>query len=264
VDVRAPPAVLASLLPPFVAAPPALWRERYAPSCAACFAASRVCGHHAEVPLRLLLIGHNPSTHAWASGYPYSNPSNRFWKLMAAAALVPPGFVARDADAAPAALGLGITDVGCVPGSDASAFGRAAMRVWRAELYARLRAHLQRAAAWAGDDCSSHDDARLAACYAPRVVAFTGKRQWKELFEPPLANVAAGRQPDALRPPSWPLPPGRCEVWVLPSSSGRAVMTHEEREGPYRELGARVAALTWPLMADAPREDADGGAGVLR
>jgi TDG/mug DNA glycosylase family protein len=258
VDAPPPPEALASLEPPFVAASPALWRERYAPSCAACFAASAVCVHHAETPLRLLLIGHNPSTHAWASGYPYSNPSNRFWKLMAAAALVPPGFGARDADAAPAAFGLGITDVGCAPGSDAGAFGRAAMRAWRAELYVRLRAHLRRAAAWAGDDvaaaASSGDDAdaRLAERYAPRVVAFTGKRQWKELFDPPLANVAAGRQPDALRPPGWPLPAAaRCEVWVLPSSSGRAVMTHEEREGPYRELGARIAALPWPLTTAA-------------
>jgi hypothetical protein len=24
-------------------------------------------------------------------------------------------------------------------------------------------------------------------------------------------------------------------------------VTHEEREGPYRELGARIAALPWPL-----------------
>ncbi len=223
-----------------MAPPPGLWRERYAAACAGCFAASAPCTHHAERSLRLLLIGHNPSTHAWASGFPYSNPSNRFWKLMAGAALVPPGFAARDADAAPILLGLGITDVGCAPGSDASAFKRGAMRAWRAELYARLRAHLARVAAWRGAGA----DSDVATC-APSVVAFTGKRQWGALFEPPLARVAAGLQPPGTRPPGWPLPES-CEVWVLPSSSGRAVMTAEEREGPYRALGARIAALPWP------------------
>jgi hypothetical protein len=29
------------------------------------------------------------------------------------------------------------------------------------------------------------------------------------------------------------------QVWVLPSSSGRAAMTQEAREGPYVELGHR-------------------------
>ena len=28
-------------------------------------------------PLRLVIVGHNPSAHAWSSGHYYSNPSNR-------------------------------------------------------------------------------------------------------------------------------------------------------------------------------------------
>lgn len=28
-------------------------------------------------PLRLIIIGHNPSEHAWSTGHFYSNPSNR-------------------------------------------------------------------------------------------------------------------------------------------------------------------------------------------
>ena len=243
-----PPACLHAIEPPFVAPPPGRWRERFAACCAACFEANAHCVHHAERPLRLLLIGHNPSTHAWASGYPYSNPSNRFWALAAAGGLVPRGFGACDADAAPAAFGLGITDVGIAPGSDAGAFGRAAMRAWRGELYGRLRAHLRRAAAWErGDDADADDDDDDAlAAYAPALIAFAGKRQWKELFEPPLANCAAGAQPAALRPPGWPAALAATEVWVLPSSSGRAVMTADEREGPYRQLGGRVATLPWP------------------
>lgn len=167
---------------------------------------------------------------------------------MQLAELVPPGFVAADADAAPALLGLGITDVGCAPGSDAAAFKRPVMRAWRDELYTRLRAHCARAAAWAGRDASGADEVALVAlaAFAPRVIAFSGKRQWAELFEPPLAGFAHGLR--AERPPGWPAALlGASEVWVLPSSSGRAVMSKEEREGPYRQLGARVAQLPWPL-----------------
>jgi TDG/mug DNA glycosylase family protein len=143
------PPALASLPPPFVAAAPGLWRERFAACCPRCFAASATCLHHAEAPLRLLIVGHNPSETAWRTGYPYANGTNRFWRLMQLGGLVPPEFAASDADVAPALLGLGITDVGCAPGSDAAAFKRPQMRAWRAELCARLTAHCARAAAWA-------------------------------------------------------------------------------------------------------------------
>ena len=234
-----PPPALAELPPPFVAPQPGRWRERYASCCSACFALGVPCLHHAETRLRCLLIGHNPSTHAWASGLPYSNPTNRFWKLCAAAGVVPLSFTAQDADSAPAHLGLGITDVGCEPGSDAGEYKRATMLAWRAELYDRLRGHLLRCAAWAavGPHC--------AADFAPRVVAFAGKRQWGALFQPPLPRVPSGLQAPESRPPGWPLP-ASSEVWVLPSPSGRAVLTAEEREGPYRLLGARLAELGWP------------------
>jgi len=249
------PASLAALPPPFVAAAPGLWRERFAACCAACFAASAPCTHHAERRLRLLVVGHNPSDTAWCTGFPYANGTNRFWKLMALGALVPPGFAATDADAAPTLLGLGITDVGCDPGSDAGEFKRAAMRAWRAQLYDRMRAHCARCAAWAagapgevaGSVAGEGAGAAALAAHAPRVIAFSGKRQWCELFEPPLKRVAAGPRPAEERPPGWPAALASCEVWVLPSSSGRAVMTREEREGPYRALGERIAQLPWPL-----------------
>ena len=220
------------LLPPAFIASDGLWRERYASACIDCFTSRSACTHHPEVPLRLLLVGHNPSTHAWTSGYPYSNPSNRFFLLLRSAGLFPPTWRAADCDAAPALLSLGITDLGCEPGSDAKEFGRAKMLAWRGELYARLRAHLDRASAWTG--------APPAAC-APRLVGFTGKRQWASLFEPPLAG-GFDHGVQRVRPPGWPLDEAT-EVWVLPSSSGRAAMTVEARMGPYLALGRRVAEL---------------------
>lgn len=234
----ATPAESLTAIPPAFVAPDGegggLWRERYASACAACFAARLPCPHFAERPLRLLLIGHNPSTHAWTSGYPYSNPTNRFWKLMSAARLVPDIFKAADADAAPSLLGMGITDLGCEPGSDASEYKRAIMLAWRENLYARLGQHLARCSAWTGIS---------PAMCAPALVAFTGKRQWASLFQPPLSGFEHGVQ--VARPPGWPLP-ACTEVWVLPSSSGRAVMTKEAREAPYVALGLRVAELPWP------------------
>lgn len=81
---------------------------------------------------------------------------------------------------------------------------------------------------------------------SPLVVAFTGKRQFRVLFPasgPSAApkQVPYGRQ--TVLPPDWPLPAGASEVWVLPSPSGRAVLTHAEREGPYCDLAHRIREL---------------------
>jgi len=49
-----------------------------------------------ELPLKLLIIGHNPSEHSWASGFSYSNLSNNFWKLLVKGSIIPPEFTAAD------------------------------------------------------------------------------------------------------------------------------------------------------------------------
>lgn len=81
---------------PFIAPHPAKWRERYAPVCASCEAARLPCLHHPEKPLKLLVIGHNPSNHSWASGFSYSNPSNQFWKLLVKGGIVPDQWTVED------------------------------------------------------------------------------------------------------------------------------------------------------------------------
>ena len=48
-----------------------------------------------------------------------------------------------------------------------------------------------------------------------------------------------------MLPPNWPLP-SSCEVWVLPSSSGRAAMTREQRSEPYERLADRFNVIPWP------------------
>ena len=226
----------------------------------------------------MLVIGHNPSEHSWASGWSYSNPSNNFWRLLVKGAIVPEDWSAEDCPRLPGELGVGFTDAGCVPGSDAARFGRATMREWRADLYARLRGHLCRASGYdfgdghedtkdtedtedtvpvSGDDSAAVAAAAAAAArgYGPAIVAFAGKRQYGQLFDAVPGSVRAGRQDSNSLPPGWPFCPESTEVWVLPSSSGRAAMTREAREGPYVELGRRLAELRWP------RDDVDVGAG---
>jgi thymine-DNA glycosylase len=79
------------------------------------------------------------------------------------------------------------------------------------------------------------------------LIAFSGKRQFSHLFTPPLAKVEHyGRQ--TRLPPGWPREClDGCEVWVLPSSSGRAAMTTEQRAVPYQQLAERFHQLPWPL-----------------
>ena len=124
----------------------------------------------------------------------------------------------------PDELGIGITDVGCEAGSEADKYPRSTMLRWRDDLYRRLRAHRSRAGG------------------APECIAFSGVRQWSQLFEPPLKKLPRFGLVREY-PPRWPYATSGQEatrVYVLPSSSGRAVFTKEERLAPYRELGAAL------------------------
>lgn len=234
---------------PWQAPAPARYGERYASP------------GQPERRLRLLLVGHNPSQVAWSGGHFYGNPTNRMWSLLADRGLIPGAWSVPADERMPAEVGIGFTDVGCEPGNDASSYGRAVMRRWRAGLWLRLRAHVLRVMdpglvdpemAWDGAGVDAAIEARWAELpdgavnlLGPAVVAFTGKRQWVELFDARPSGVEFGLQSPLVRPAGWPL--GEAEVWVLPSSSGRAAMTAEARLGPYRALGARLAQVPWPL-----------------
>lgn len=53
---------------PVLSRKPSGWRERWSGVCDSCFKAGVQCEHHKERPLRLLIMGHNPSVRAWESG----------------------------------------------------------------------------------------------------------------------------------------------------------------------------------------------------
>ncbi|CAM9171198.1 unnamed protein product [Pylaiella littoralis] len=227
-----------------------------------------------EWPLRVIIIGHNPSEKAWELGHYYGNPSNRMWKLLSSTGIVPSDFTASDDDLCPITSGVGFTDVGfSIPGTVSSEFGKKELHSWRQGFYDRLMAHAERAAATSAAATPAATEAAPNKTFAasggteetvaavnveidngyPKVIAFAGKRQWEELFFDANAKTKAqtkggkagafrfGLQPATLRPPGWPFPAWRTEIFVLPSSSGAAAMTNESREAPYRALGEHIS-----------------------
>eukprot|EP00898_Chlorokybus_atmophyticus_P007568 jgi/Chlat1/7812/Chrsp66S07335 len=244
------------LPPPFISPAPGRWREKYSSVCETCHKGRVTCLHYSELPLRLLLVGHNPSEHAYASGFFYSNPTNNMLKLLRESGLMRKDWPLDWQNRMPAQLGIGFTDIGTVPGNDASKYSREVMVQWRQDFFKRLLAHVQRAHLWA---TSSGANINNSSSSSPRIIAFTGKRQWLELFDRPPLHRPFGPQPSQCRPPGWPLDDDNHEVWVLPSSSGRAVMTKEERLGPYRCLAERVGEIPWTQEGCGEKGERDEG-----
>ena len=188
-------------------------------------------------PLRLVIVGHNPSERAWMDGHYYANPSNHMWKILEETNLAPKNLIsgAQDDYKMPALCGVGFTDVGTgVPGTQSSKFSDADLRRWTLDaesgFYARLRRHVS-----------------LAGGTPPRVLAFAGKRQYTVLFSK-KNQVDVGPQSHASLPPDWPLDEST-SVWVMPSTSGASALTREQRYGPWHELASHVLAIDWEQRA---------------
>ena len=167
---------------------------------------------YGDLPLRLLLVGHNPSEHSWESGHYFSQPSNNFWKLITESGLLEADVEAND-DSMLEKMQIGFTDVIRVPNSNSSVISRAYFKEQRNFFYNRIRGNAHRVGA------------------PPERIAFVGKRQFSMLFDPPLKSVDLGLQ--FVGPPEFPF---NTEIWVLSTPSGRSPMKWEERLQPYMEL----------------------------
>ena len=123
---------------------------------------------------------------------------------------------------------MGFTDLGAgFPGTKSNEFKSVVLQSWRESLYIRLRAHTQRAGG-----------------IPPKIIAFTGKRQFQELFfdDPsPKLPISYGVQ-DKL-PIGWPFSRDQTITFVLTSSSGASALTNEVREAPYKELASLLSKL---------------------
>ena len=168
---------------------------------------------YGEKPLKILFVGHNPSFHSWESGHYFSQPSNRFWKLLLQSGLADGDINALNDDILLERLGYGFTDVIRTPNSSSNNLKRKNFVEQRPFFYKRILNNAIRV--------KEH----------PEYVAFVGKRQFAMLFDPPLKRVLLGVQ--NLKPPGFPLD---CQIWVLSSPSGRAVMDWTDRLLPYAQL----------------------------
>lgn len=166
-----------------------------------------------EARLELLLVGHNPSAAAWRSGHYFSGPNNNFEKLVVESGLCMPSEQGIIDDWMLAKYCIGFTDVSRVPNSDSSALNIQHMRLESIDFYKRISIHAKRVKGY------------------PKRIGFVGKRQYKLLFDPPLKSVDLGLQtqiPDSF--------PNDVQIWVLSSTSGRAVMSWSERLAPWVKL----------------------------
>lgn len=279
-----------------------------------------------ESVLKLLIVGHNPSQHSYTKGHYYANPVNRFWSLMRKGGLVPNHYTPNHDQDCPKNHCIGFTDVAwnfCETKS-ANLSDSFLYEHCKKDFYQRLTSHLRRI----------HEDnphIPLEQCY-PRIIAFTGVRQWKALFPShhPIQKMNIGQNkqkrskhedknfdeedrdineenrdigdssvlvesessskrmkkhdgqqknnlltfvtlaqasshhltstsshptksvaidepikygPQSIKPPDWPILLNESIVYLLPSPSGAAAMSNEQRESSYIALGELFRTL---------------------
>jgi TDG/mug DNA glycosylase family protein len=160
-------------------------------------------------PVRVLFVGINPGVRSAAIGHHFAGYSNRFWKLLYDARLVPEPIRSEDDRRLPE-WGFGITNLipRATPGID----------TLRREEYAAGERLLR----------------RKVRRWRPEVVAFVGVTLYRAVFRPPPgAPVALGGQVETFE---------GARVFVLPNPSGRnANYSYAEMLAIYRKLRKAVA-----------------------
>lgn len=137
--------------------------------------------------VRVLFVGINPGVRSALTGHHFAGYSNRFWKLLYDARLVPEPITCEDDDRMPA-WGYGITNIVArpTPGIDT---------LTTAE-YVEGRARLR----------------RKIARHRPKVVAMVGVTVFRATFPGRKGPVTLGLQPERIC---------GADVFVLPNPSGR-------------------------------------------
>jgi double-stranded uracil-DNA glycosylase len=160
-------------------------------------------------PVRVLLVGINPGMRSASIGHHFAGPSNRFWKLLFDAGLVPEPIGTEDDHRLPE-WGLGITNLiaRATPGID----------TLRPEEYVQGERILR----------------RKVRRWKPRVVALVGVTLYRAVFRRPSAiAVALGPQAERFE---------GAEVYVLPNPSGRnANFTYAQMLQAFRSLKGSVS-----------------------
>lgn len=168
--------------------------------------------------VRVLFVGINPGVHSANTGHHFAGPSNRFWKLLFDARLVPEPLTFRDDDRLPE-LGYGITNLvaRATPG----------INDLRPDEYRRGARAL----------------VKKIDKYQPEVTALVGVTVWRALLEAMGEKDARTRK--VTLGPQQKLA-GR-EVFVLPNPSGRnANYSYDEMLHAFRRLRRAISRTPTP------------------
>lgn len=177
-------------------------------------------------------------THVWLHGFNYGNPTNRMWKLLTGQlggvefdGLLPKSLDVAAQNELPSQYHIGFADVGLLPENDAA---KVDLKPWIASFYARLARHVKDVQLAEGND----------EYKGPRCLAFTGKGQFQALYPGGVKQLEFGVLSERVGwPASFPISRAHTTIFILPSSSGRAVMTHAERIAPYAALAQFVKEM---------------------
>lgn len=188
-----------------------------------------------EQPLRLIIVGHNPSQTSWNKGHYYANPSNRMWPILRKFGFVDDNTTCEEDFTCPYKFGIGFTDLGLeFAETNSLSISKQFLEKWRINLLDRLNNHVIR--------CSEVLNIGTDKCF-PKIIAFAGIRQWKALFMKAPSKVNYGIQND--RPACWPKHLTKSIVFVVPSTSGAAAMATDDRERPYADLYQLFSTFSW-------------------
>ena len=153
--------------------------------------------------VRVLFVGINPGVRSSLTGHHFAGYSNRFWKLLYDARLVPEPITFVDDDRLPT-WGYGITNLIARP--------TAGIDTLRREEFAAGRARV----------------ARRVRRYRPAVVALVGVTVFRAMFPNHKGAVSLGLQLECL---------SGAAVFVLPNPSGRnAAFSYAEMLAAFRAL----------------------------
>jgi double-stranded uracil-DNA glycosylase len=159
--------------------------------------------------VRVLFVGINPGVRSSITGHHFAGFSNRFWKLLYDARLVPEPITYVDDDRLPA-WGYGITNLIARPTPGMNTLRREEFAAGRA----RVRAKVRR--------------------YRPTVVALVGVTVFRAMFPERKGPVALGLQESRI---------GDASVFVLPNPSGRnANFSYAEMLDAFRALRRYIRA----------------------
>lgn len=173
-------------------------------------------------PLRIIFVGHNPSERSWDLEAPYAHPTNKFWRLLREAQLVPENLCKpEEYKKLVHVSGIGFIDLFVVKGSDASKVRKDAFKngLWKQDFCSRLTT-------------GTGGVAPHALCCVSKIVAKKLLGNWGGHF----GQVGTGQDYGINGAKS-------STIWVLPSTSGRAAMTWEARLAPFKELALQVFTL---------------------